>query len=471
MDRAVKLAAVVLPGLLAVTLILFARSWPWYFTNPQYLLGMIFLQVLLACLLFYDRAFFPLLMLVFLWAGLDLPMRESWTAGRWVVLGAGALVGFVRALRMGVHRFSAFHLVASFCIGSAMVSALVSPAPQLSLMKAFSLCLLFLYGASGARLLLRQPDAFFRGLLLACEFSVYGSAFCYLVLGKEVWGNPNSLGAIQGVVVAPLLLWGALVAQEKNLQLRRAAACLGSLGLVCFSVTRAAMLATCLAMLLLLIALRRHKLILQGMMGALCVVALTAIITPSRFDTFKTSLVSGVIYKGHQDQGILGSRLTPWQKTVQVIRENPYFGSGFGTSFAGDKPFGEVQRLASTSALREHGSSYLAIAEWVGLFGVLPFVVLVGLMVHAGWRVFVWVRRTGSPFHYSVPITMVVAAGLAHAAFEDWMFAVGYYMTVLFWTLAFLLMDILPEPVRERGTSVQGMRFRFATPPPAVVRQ
>lgn len=470
MDRALKVTAVALPVLLAATMILLARSWPGYFTNPQYLLGIIFVQVLVVCLLFYDKAFFPLLMIGFLWAGIDVPMRESWTGGRWVVLGAGSLVGFVRALRMGVHRFTAFHLVASFCVGSAMVSALVSAVPQLSLMKAFSLGLLFLYGASGARLLLRQPDAFFRWLLLACEFTVYASAFCYLVLGREIWGNPNSLGAIQGVVVAPLLLWGALVAAERNVQLRRAAACLASLGLVSFSVTRAAMLATCLSMLLLLIALRRHKLILQGLMGALCVVALTAIITPSRFDTFKTSLVSGVIYKGHQEQGILGSRLTPWQKTVQVISENPYFGSGFGASLAGDKPFGEVQRLASSSALREHGSSYLAIAEWVGLFGLMPFVVLIGLMIHAAWRVFLWVQRTGSPFHYSVPIAMVVVAALVHAAFEDWMFAVGYYMTVFFWTLCFLLMDVLPDPVRERSTRVQGMRFRFATPP-AVARQ
>lgn len=468
MDRAIKIAAVGLPFALVVTLM--ARSWPAYFSDPRYLLGMIFLQVLLACLLFYDRAFFPLLMLAFLWAGVDVPMRETWTSGRWVVLGAGALVGFVRAMRMGVQHFRAFHLVASFCAASAMVSALVSPAPQLSLMKAFSLFLLFLYGASGARLLLREPDRFFRGLLLVCEFSVYASAVCYLVLGIEIWGNPNSLGAIEGVVAAPLLLWGALVAPDKNLRLRRALACLGALGLVCFAVSRAGMLACFLSFFLLLVALRRHKLILQGMMGALCLVAVIAITMPSRFDTFKSSLVSGVIYKGHQDQGILGSRLTPWQVTVQVIQENPYFGSGFGTSFAGDKPFGEVQRLASTSALREHGSSYLAIAEWVGLFGVLPFVLLIGLMIRAALRVYLWVRRTGSPFHYAVPIMMVMVAGLAHAAFEDWMFAAGYYMTVLFWTLSFLLMDILPEPAMERNATIQGMRFRFATPP-AVARQ
>ncbi len=39
----------------------------------------------------------------------------------------------------------------------------------------------------------------------------------------------------------------------------------------------------------------------------------------------------------------------------------------------------------------------------------------------------------------------MLAAGLAHAAFEDWMFAVGYYLSVFFWAMAFILVDLLPE--------------------------
>lgn len=464
MDKVIRIAVAGLPVMLLVALIFLARSLPGYFNNQQYLAEFIFLQVLLVCLWSYDRLFFPFLMVAFLWAGMDVPLTEPWTMGRWIVLGAGAFVGFVRAMRFGLQRYHPFHLTALFCVTSALASAMVSVLPQFSVMKAFSLSLLFLYGASGARLVLRDPDRFFRGLLLACEFSVYLSAFSYMVLGSEIWGNANSLGAVEGVIAAPLLLWGALVAPTKNLRVRRAAACLGALYLVYFAVTRAAMLAAGFSMLALLLGLRRHKLIVQGLVGAACVIAVTAIAAPGRFDDMKTSFVEGVIYKGHQAEGLLGSRLTPWQETVHVIQENPYFGSGFGTSISGDKPFGEGGKFSSSTLTnREHGSSYLAITEWVGLLGILPFTLLIFLITQAIFRVCLFLRRTGNASHYSVPLMMVAIAGLVHAGFEDWLFAVGYYLTVLFWVLAFLLMDLVPESASSHTTSVHGMWFRYAT--------
>jgi len=454
--------------MLVVALVVLGRSMPGYFNNQQYLAGFIFLQILLVCLWSYERLFFPFLMVAFLWAGMDVPLAETWTMGRWAVLAAGAVVGFARAMRMGVQRYHPFHLAALFCVGSAMVSAMVSVLPQFSLMKVLSLLLLFLYGASGARLVLRNPDRFFRGLLLACEFSVYASIFSYMVLGLEIWGNGNSLGAVEGVVAAPVLLWGALLAPTKNLRVRRAVACVGALYLVYFTVTRAAMLATVLSMLTLLIGLRRNKLIIQGLVGIGCVLAITAIVAPRHFDDMKTSFVEGVIYKGHQDEGLLGSRLAPWQEAVQVIQENPYFGSGFGTSTSGDKPFGEGGNYRSNSLTnREHGSSYLAITEWVGLLGILPFIALIILTMQAVARVFFYLLRTGDVSHYSVPLMMVVLAGLVHAGFEDWLFAVGYYLTILFWVFAFLLMDVVPESSVLHSTFVHGMRFRYATDPVA----
>ena len=464
MDKSLRMAVAGLPVILVVALIVLARSLPSYFNNLQYLAGFIFLQILLVCLWSYDRLFFPFLMIVFLWAGMDIPMAHSWTIGRWVVLGVGAFVGFVRALRMGLQRYHRFHLVALFCVASAVISAMVSIVPQFSLMKAFSLFLLFLYAAWGGRLVLSDPDRFFRGLLLACEISVYVSAFAY-ALGLQIWGNANSLGAVEGVIASPLLLWGAMVAPTKNLRVRRAVACLGALYLVYFSVTRAAMLAAGLAMFVLLLGMRRNKLILQGLVGVTCVLAISAIATPDRFDEMRTSFVAGVIYKGHQTEGLLGSRLPPWQETVRVIQQNPYFGSGFGTSISGDKPFGEVGTFATTSIKREHGSSYLAITEWVGLLGILPFALLILLVMQAIVRVYLFLRRTGNASHYSVPLVMIMIAGLVHAGFEDWLFAVGYYLTVLFWVLAFILMDVMPESARYHTTFVHGMRFRYATHP------
>lgn len=461
MDRAFRVAMAALPVIVVLMCLVLAQTFPGYFSNQRYLAGMIFGLILLVCLWRYDRLFFPFLMVAFLWAGTNVPMTEPWTTARWVVLGAGALVGFVQATRVGGLRYHQFHLAAALCVISAVISAMVSGSPQFSLLKALSLFLLFLFGSAGARLVFRSPDHFLRGLLLACELSVYVSLLCYMVLGLELWGNRNSLGAVEGVIAAPLLFWGALAAVEKKMRVRYAISCAGALYLVYFSITRAAMLAAFLSMFALLLGLRRNKLLLQGILGIICVTAVTAIGAPGRFDELRSSVVSGVIYKGHQNQGLLGSRLSPWQDTVRVIQDNPYFGSGFGTSFSEDEAFGEGRRLASTAQLREHGSSYLAIAEYVGLIGILPFALLILLLGHSVFRVFQWLRHTGNPSHYSVPMMMVVIAGLVHAGFEDWLFAVGYYMTVLFWTLAFLLADVVLQPEVFQSTFLHGMRFRF----------
>ena len=468
MNKALGIIATALPVMIVVSLIMLARSLPGYFTNQQYLAGALFLQVLLVCLWFYDQAFFPLLMIIFLWAGTNVPLSGSWTIARWAVLGAGAFVGFVRSLRLGRQHYDPFHLVSLFCVASALVSAMVSALPGFSALKALSLFLLFLYGAAGARLVLRDPDRFFRGLLLACEINVYATAVCYFVLGLEVWGSSNSMGAVEGVVAAPLLLWGALVAGTRNLRIRRAVSCAVALYLVYFSVTRAAFLATAVAIALLLIGTRRQKRLMQGAVVAVCLFAAMAILSPQHFDDYKTSFIEGVVYKGHQAEGLLGSRLTPWQETSEIIRQHPYFGSGFGASLTNEKSFGEAGSFRSTADTnREHGSSYLAIVEWMGLLGIVPFIVLILLLALAVGRAFAALRATGNLAHYSVPIMMVVAAGLIHALFEDWLFAVGYYLTIFFWSFAFLLMDVAPRTSDNDALIVHGMRFRFSPRAPA----
>jgi hypothetical protein len=97
--------------------------------------------------------------------------------------------------------------------------------------------------------------------------------------------------------------------------------------------------------------------------------------------------------------------------------------------------------------IREHGNSYLAIAEWVGLLGVVPFYSLIVMAAVNVGKVFSMLRRTSDVYSPAVPAAAIVAAGLFHAMFEDWMFAVGYYLCVFFWAIAFILVDIVPKPV------------------------
>jgi O-antigen ligase len=96
----------------------------------------------------------------------------------------------------------------------------------------------------------------------------------------------------------------------------------------------------------------------------------------------------------------------------------------------------------------------MAIAEWVGLLGLLPFVAILGVTASNVWKVCAWMRRTADPRHYSIPLAMVVLSGLVHANFEDWLFAVGSYACVYFWFFAFVLADLVPAAVEVPSARV-----------------
>jgi O-antigen ligase len=415
-----------------------------------YLAAVIFLEILLAVLWDYRQRFFPLVMGVFLLAGLNLPLQDTWTSARWFVLGLGAVVGLTFYLKNRVHTFGLFHLLALFCAVAALVSALASSYPRVAFLKALSLLMMFLYAAAGARIAVVGREAkFLAELVLGCEILAYVSAISYFILRYPLYGNPNSLGVVMGIVVTPVLLWGVLVSEGTGSQRRRIFALILSLLLLLSSYARASIGAALISSILVLVSLRRYRLLTIGAGMAVLGAVLVAVVFPLHdLEPNKNgeTLTDIFLYKGERDQGIFGSRESPWDKTSSVIREHPWFGSGFGTSVTDyeirpqDLSFRSVR-----GATREHGNSYLAIAEWTGLLGVVPFYALILVVAINVSRVLLWMRRTGSALSPAVPIAAVLAAGVVHATFEDWMFAVGYYMCVFFWALAFVLVDILPS--------------------------
>ena len=192
--------------------------------------------------------------------------------------------------------------------------------------------------------------------------------------------------------------------------------------------------------------------------------ALAAMWNPTHFEEFVSDATNNVIYKGkNKELGVFQSRQTPWRETAAVIRDHPLFGSGFGTSDLGqwaERP--NLSMAPSAGGLytregtnREHGNSYLALAEYLGLFGIIPFLVLLYLLLRMIVQVVIWMPRTSNPYHCAIPLGMMLLSGIAHAFFEDWLTAVGYYLTVFFWLGAFWLRDLLPEsvPVAVRSIS------------------
>src|SRR5579862_8264952 len=140
-------SAITAPLLLAYL----AYSRPWYFTSQTYLGGLILLEFLIAAVWMYRRVFFPVVILAFLLAGVNLPVGAVWTAARWVFLAVGALFGLFIVIKEHRYHFGLFHVMAGFAVLTALLSATVSRYPNVALLKVASLFLLFLYGATGAR--------------------------------------------------------------------------------------------------------------------------------------------------------------------------------------------------------------------------------------------------------------------------------------------------------------------------------
>jgi O-antigen ligase len=249
-----------------------------------------------------------------------------------------------------------------------------------------------------------------------------------------------------GVVIVPVLFWGVLIAERGHLKHRRIVAlCLASY-LLYVSISRAAILGCAVAVAVMCIAARRQHLLFKLAFLVVLFGTAAAVLQPAHFDAVVSSFAEDVIYKGKPEDGLLGSRRSPWQDTVDVIKESPWFGSGFGTDIVQGQPAqgGSIFRTLD-GVTKEHGNSYLALIQYVGLLGIVPFALLIILILHMIYKVSSWLRNTGNPNHFAVPLACICLAGLIHAFFEDWLFAVGYYLNIFFWTSAFLLWDLRPK--------------------------
>ncbi|MGA7217809.1 MAG: O-antigen ligase family protein [Candidatus Sulfotelmatobacter sp.] len=449
-------------------LVLLERD-PGLFANTNYLGAILALQIALVGLSHFEEVFFPLLMGTFLWAGSSLPLAGTAMSLRWLFLAVGALGGFVLWIKSPRTRhFGAFHLVALFCVVSALVSALVSETPKIAFLKVLSLFMLFLYTSAGARIAIAGREAkFMSGLILTCEVLVYLSSASYFVLGFGVFGNPNALGAVIGVVAVPVLLWAALIADTRGLRQRRFLALALCGGLLYLSNSRASILGAMIVVLVFTVALRHQRLLLQFAFVSFFFVTLMAVINPSHMDDLFSSFTGRVIYKEQgTHHGLFGSRMSPWFDTISVVKRHPWFGSGFGTSELGElRPEVDSSSVYTTEGTnREHGNSYLALTEYMGLLGVAPFVLLLLLLVRVVIRTFGWMRRTGNAYHYCIPFTLIVIAGLVHACFEDWLFAVGSYLSLFFWVSAFILGDLAPEARAEVRTQAANTFAPYVQP-------
>lgn len=454
----------VFSGCLCICALLAVRFYPGYLTDVQFLEGFIFLEALAAVVWRFKQRFFAALVVVFLAAGIATPAQSVASQARWIVLGAGAVVGLILYLKENAHWFGLFHAIALSCVLSAFASAVASSYQSVALLKAASLMLLFLYGLTGARLALAgRHDLFLSALITGVEALIYVSAVSYLVFHYALLGNPNSLGAIMGVLATPVMLWATLVSGNTTVRRRRQFALLLSLMLLLSSYSRASIAAASVAFLLICFESRQYKLFVRGVILSVIVATAVSALVPLKTDNggiITNAPVLSFFYKGRTNRDLLQSRRTVWDQTADSIRVHPFFGTGFGTSSTEQNSFSSnrLNNLSNANVgIREHGNSYLAIVEWQGLLGVVPFLLLIGLLIADLARSVIRIRQTGNIVSPIVVLSAIMAAGLVHAGLEDWLFAVGYYLCIFFWSLAFMFVDVveaLPATARVGRNTV-----------------
>jgi O-antigen ligase len=423
-----------------ITLIYLSLSRPYLF-DQSYLAECLGLQAALLIALQYETYFWISLVTVFFWAGSAFPMSAPMNLFRWVLLGLAAIIGLgYYGKRTNDIKFNRIHLLGLFTVVAAFASVLVSTNPLLTSLKALSLAALFTYGSVGARILwARHPEQFIARLLFLVEALVYLTAICYSA-SFGVWGNPNSLGVIMGVLCWPVSLWRFLISRTRSEYVRGLSAlCICGILLVS-SLSRASLLAAFVSSIFLLVGGRRYRTLLIG--SSVCTAALLFAFLWSP-DQFRSSS-DVVLYKQGEHGKLMQSREKPWAASIASFREHPWLGLGFGA--ADNSAEWRLGVATIGQQTRERGSSYLTILEGTGIVGALPFALLVLCLLREIRRVYSWLRRTGNLDHPSIVPAILILGGLISAFFEDWLLAVGYYMCVIVWVPALLFCDWMACP-------------------------
>ncbi|HTR68101.1 MAG TPA: O-antigen ligase family protein [Terriglobales bacterium] len=451
-------------GAVGVWLLYVAANRPWLVANSRYLAALLALQLTLAALWHYEEIFFALLTASFLWSGMVLPLQRQIMLARWGILGVAAWMGLLLWLRgKRRHYFGFFHLIAAACVSIALVSTLVSEAPNASLEKVLSLCMLFLYAAAGARISLEgREEQLVRWLVLLCEILTAVTAPLLIVYHTNLFGHPNAVGAAMGVLVIPVLLCDLLSGRpyDRALYARRIAILVLAGAVLYESRARASILAAGFITILVCLVLRKHMFLLRAGFVVVFLLAAAGVYNPGQLTDFASSVTSEVIFKGRStESGVWISRRGPWELTVASVKRHPWFGSGFGTSDIAHDISSVPNGSRSTGINREHGNSYLAVAEYMGLVGIIPFGILLLLLVVRLVRIYAWLRRTGLASHPYMTIVAILSAGLVHAFFEDWLFAVGSYLCLIFWSLAFVTMDFEPPSANMHEVNLRPLAW------------
>lgn len=146
---------------------------------------------------------------------------------------------------------------------------------------------------------------------------------------------------------------------------------------------------------------------------------------------FSERVVEGVRFEDQANQ----MRLAEYRNAVEVIRNYPWFGIGFGRA-------PDLDLTAGVSSI------YLAIAQRTGLIGLTAFVGIVGLFFAQTWRALP--RLDEERAAWLVGLQAGIAAALAVGLLDHYFFNIEFaHMVALFWGSIGLALALMHLPQAE----------------------
>jgi O-antigen ligase len=370
-----------------------------------------------------------------------LMVNQTWLPGVGAILGSGRwLPPFVLSLMvLGIiaieHRPPRDFLTADFVliswIGLALVSAVYSISPALTIARSLSLLLGYIAVFWGIWVLVdRVGEPRTLDLVMIAAGAVYGGGFALLALTpastfvigrfRGMLENPNTLGLLTALLL-PLVLYRALTMRTRWAII----ICAMMIVSLILTASRASLLAACVTSTLMLARARSRWLVLP--IGAAIAISLGfAGLIPLPFNLDEYVRVK------HLATG--SGRLEVWPILLDYIRERPFFGYGFGTE---DRLLAVVNRSTYFAEFRggyAH-NSYIGLTLQLGLVGSATFFLPLALLLWNGLSDMLRARELER--HHA--FTMTLLAALILSLTESWIYSLGNAMAFPFWIVTMLL--------------------------------
>lgn len=353
---------------------------------------------------------------------------------RWVFLGLFCFHVFGDIfLGRTVRRIKSFDILALIFILYAFLSSFYSPYPILTLERTATTLALYIavFWIIWKYAYIEGPEKVVH-IILQVMWLVLTAGYLMIFISPHrafpfgrfagIFGNPNGLGVISAIIL-PLSLWQALETRKKS----AAFLFLIMLAGLFLSAARGSLNAAIIGLGYFIYAhSKKYKPLILFFSIAFALISVWVIETILK-EFFLT-------YVRVETLSIGGGRFEAWPVTLNLIRENLFFGYGFGVE---DKIFGLKHIVFYIHSGVYVHNSYLGIMLQLGIIGFIMFFTPLFILLFK--ELFSKQDSDTALLRYALRASLI--SGLICAIFESWIYAVGNGQVFPFWIIIMLLVS------------------------------